>query len=207
MRIVRTVGQAFDVCHQLTLQQTGEQISEDGGDTSTADAEGADAVPAKKRLALSDSTDLDATTEESIDRLSSDQDKSQDLLSKDGKDPTQQLTSSRSGPPVSSLLAVDCSVAHQVQLLQRQLQQQEQQAQAAAAQVRLLQDQLSVEVCARTDAQARVQRLLLQNTDLLQHISLLVNQIQELELKSVAGLSSSEWWFFFPFVLFIKDPH
>uniref|UniRef100_A0AAZ3Q8J4 Nitric oxide synthase 1 (neuronal) adaptor protein b n=1 Tax=Oncorhynchus tshawytscha TaxID=74940 RepID=A0AAZ3Q8J4_ONCTS len=105
-------------------------------------------------------------------------------------DPTQQLTSSMSGPPVSSLLAVDCSVAHQVQLLQRQLQQQEQQAQAAAAQVRLLQDQLSVEVCARTDAQARVQRLLLQNTDLLQHISLLVNQIQELELKSVAGLSS-----------------
>ena len=71
----------------------------------------------------------------------------------------------------------------------------------------MLQDQLSVEVCARTDAQARVQRLLLQNTDLLQHISLLVNQIQELELKSVAGLSSSEWWFFFPFVLFIKDPH
>ncbi|XP_071218597.1 carboxyl-terminal PDZ ligand of neuronal nitric oxide synthase protein-like [Salvelinus alpinus] len=191
MRIVRTVGQAFDVCHQLTLQQTGEQISEDGGDTSTADAEGADAVPAKKRLALSDSTDLEATTEESIDRLSSDQDKtkSQDL-SKDGKDPTQQLTSSRSGQPVSSLLAVDCSMAHQVQLLQRQLQQQEQQAQAAAAQVRVLQDQLSVEVCARTDAQARVQRLLLQNTDLLQHISLLVNQIQELELKSVAGLSS-----------------
>uniref|UniRef100_A0A4W5JJ32 PID domain-containing protein n=1 Tax=Hucho hucho TaxID=62062 RepID=A0A4W5JJ32_9TELE len=143
MRIVRTVGQAFDVCHQLTLQQTGEQISEDGGDTSTADAEGADAVPAKKRLALSDSTDLEATTEESIDRLSSEQDKtkSQDLFSKDGK-------------------------------------------------VRVLQDQLSVEVCARTDAQARVQRLLLQNTDLLQHISLLVKQIQELELKSAAGLSS-----------------
>ncbi|CAB1325830.1 unnamed protein product [Coregonus sp. 'balchen'] len=175
MRIVQTVGQAFDVCHQLTLQQTGEQSSEDVGDTSTVDAEGADAVPAKKRLALSDSTDLEATTEESIDCLSSDLDKSksQDLLSKDGKDPAQQLTSSRSGPPVSGLLDVDspCSVEHQVQLLQRQLQQQEQQAQAAAA-------------------QARVQRLLLQNTDLLQHISLLVKQIQELELKAAGGLST-----------------
>ncbi|KAK6310369.1 hypothetical protein J4Q44_G00184240 [Coregonus suidteri] len=194
MRIVQTVGQAFDVCHQLTLQQTGEQSSEDVGDTSTVDAEGADAVPAKKRLALSDSTDLEATTEESIDCLSSDLDKSksQDLLSKDGKDPAQQLTSSRSGPPVSGLLDVDspCSVEHQVQLLQRQLQQQEQQAQAAAAQVCVLQDQLSVEVCARTDAQARVQRLLLQNTDLLQHISLLVKQIQELELKAAGGLST-----------------
>nr|XP_046213725.1 carboxyl-terminal PDZ ligand of neuronal nitric oxide synthase protein-like [Oncorhynchus gorbuscha] len=54
----------------------------------------------------------------------------------------------------------------------------------------VLQDQLSVEVRARTDAQARVQRLLLQNKDLLQHISLLVKQIQELELKAAGGLSS-----------------
>ncbi|KAK6302359.1 hypothetical protein J4Q44_G00267140 [Coregonus suidteri] len=185
MHIVRTVGQAFDVCHQLTLQQS----SEEGVDTNAADADGADVVPAKTRLALSDSTDLEATTEESIDCLSSDLDKtkSQDLLSKDVKDPALQLTSPRPGPSVSGLLAVDSprSVEHQVQLLQRQLQQQEQQAQAALAQ-----DQLSVEVCARTDAQARVQRLLLQNTDLLQHISLLVQQIQELELRAAGGLSS-----------------
>lgn len=57
----------------------------------------------------------------------------------------------------------------------------------------MLQDQLSVEVCARTEAQARVQRLLQQNTDLLQHISLLVKQIQELELKAAGQLTSSEW--------------
>ncbi len=56
----------------------------------------------------------------------------------------------------------------------------------------MLQEQLSVEVCARTDAQARVQRLLQQNTDLLQHISLLVKQIQELELKAAGQLTSSE---------------
>uniref|UniRef100_A0A3Q3LWK2 Carboxyl-terminal PDZ ligand of neuronal nitric oxide synthase protein n=1 Tax=Labrus bergylta TaxID=56723 RepID=A0A3Q3LWK2_9LABR len=56
--------------------------------------------------------------------------------------------------------------------------------------VHVLQEQLSVEVCARTEAQARVQRLLQQNTDLLQHISLLVKQIQELELKSAGQLTS-----------------
>lgn len=56
----------------------------------------------------------------------------------------------------------------------------------------MLQEQLSVEVCARADAQARVQRLLQQNTDLLQHISLLVKQIQELELKAAGQLTSSE---------------
>lgn len=59
-------------------------------------------------------------------------------------------------------------------------------------QVHVLQEQLSVEVCARTEAQARVQRLLQQNTDLLQHISLLVKQIQELELKAAGQLTSSE---------------
>lgn len=50
-----------------------------------------------------------------------------------------------------------------------------------------------MELCARTEAQARVQRLLQQNTDLLQHISLLVKQIQELELKAAGQLTSSEW--------------
>lgn len=61
-----------------------------------------------------------------------------------------------------------------------------------SVQVHVLQEQLSVEVSARTDAQAQVQRLLQQNTDLLQHISLLVRQIQELELKASGQLTSSE---------------
>uniref|UniRef100_A0A3B3TTL2 Nitric oxide synthase 1 (neuronal) adaptor protein a n=1 Tax=Poecilia latipinna TaxID=48699 RepID=A0A3B3TTL2_9TELE len=51
--------------------------------------------------------------------------------------------------------------------------------------VHLLKDQLSAEATARLEAQARVHQLLLQNKDLLQHISLLVKQIQELESKMV----------------------
>ncbi|MBN3281266.1 CAPON protein, partial [Polyodon spathula] len=49
--------------------------------------------------------------------------------------------------------------------------------------VHLLKDQLSAEAAARIEAQARVHQLLLQNKDMLQHISLLVKQVQELELK------------------------
>lgn len=66
-----------------------------------------------------------------------------------------------------------------------------------------------MEVCARTDAQARVQRLLQQNTDLLQHISLLVKQIQELELKAAGQLTSSEWKssVILPAFLFIYSLH
>ncbi|KAK1879659.1 Carboxyl-terminal PDZ ligand of neuronal nitric oxide synthase protein [Dissostichus eleginoides] len=146
MRIVRTVGQAFDVCHQLTQQQK-----------------------TKKRFALSEETDLEATTEESIECVSSsdlEKSKKDEALSNDGKvsdDPSLLLSSPLLGASVSGL---------------------------SAEEVHLLQDQLSVEVCARTETQARVERLLLQNTDLLQHISLLVKQIQELELKAAGHLTS-----------------
>lgn len=53
-------------------------------------------------------------------------------------------------------------------------------------QVSLLQQQLSVETSARTEAQTRVQQLLQQNTELLQHLSLLVKHVQELELRTQA---------------------
>ncbi|KAM9349654.1 carboxyl-terminal PDZ ligand of neuronal nitric oxide synthase protein-like [Symphorus nematophorus] len=193
MRIVRTVGQAFDVCHQLTLQQKSDDQEDEEGK-----AEESEAVPAKKRFALSEETDLEATTEESIECVSSsdlEKSKKEEALGNDGKvssDPSLLLSSPILGASVSGPSAAEasCSEAHQVQLLQKQLQQQEQQALAASAQVHVLQEQLSVEVCARSDAQARVQRLLQQNTDLLQHISLLVKQIQELELKAAGQLTS-----------------
>lgn len=58
-------------------------------------------------------------------------------------------------------------------------------------QVHLLKDQLATEVAARLEAQARVHQLLLQNKDLLQHISLLVKQVQELEAK-LLGFNTSK---------------
>ncbi|KAF0041737.1 hypothetical protein F2P81_005269 [Scophthalmus maximus] len=92
--------------------------------------------------------------------------------------PRMLLPASGTLPPAGPL-----SVHHQIQLLQQQLQQQQQQTHVAVAQVHLLKDQLSAEATARLEAQARVHQLLLQNKDLLQHISLLVKQIQELETK------------------------
>ncbi|XP_059201215.1 carboxyl-terminal PDZ ligand of neuronal nitric oxide synthase protein-like [Centropristis striata] len=193
MRIVRTVGQAFDVCHQLTLQQKSDDQDDEEGK-----AEESEAVPAKKRFALSEETDLEATTEESIECASSsdlEKGKKDEALSNNEKasdEPSLLLSSPLLGASVSGLSATEapCSAEHQVQLLQKQLQQQEQKALAASDQCHVLQEQLSVEVCARTETQARVQRLLQQNTDLLQHISLLVKQIQELELKAAGQLTS-----------------
>ena len=55
----------------------------------------------------------------------------------------------------------------------------------------MLKDQLAAEAAARLEAQARVHQLLLQNKDALQHVSLLVRQVQELELK-LTGQNASK---------------
>ncbi|XP_061654436.1 carboxyl-terminal PDZ ligand of neuronal nitric oxide synthase protein-like isoform X2 [Phyllopteryx taeniolatus] len=176
MRIVRTVGQAFDVCHQLTLQKKTDDDRED--------EDGKEKEPG----AVAEETDLEATTEESIEcNTSSDMERNKKDIGTNGTVDTGSSGGSLLlNSPAGKASAAEGPGAsgHHVQLLQKQLAQQEQQALAASAQVHALRGQLSAEACARSEAQTRVQKLLQQNTDLLQHISLLVKQIQELELKA-----------------------
>ncbi|XP_039666977.1 carboxyl-terminal PDZ ligand of neuronal nitric oxide synthase protein isoform X1 [Perca fluviatilis] len=220
MRIVRTVGQAFEVCHKLSLQHT--QQNADGQEDCHGEKNGNDSsvtgmrahppvcvctflgtvrelTGAEKTPTVTEETDIDAeevsqvsaAEESNLNRGVTDLDataKTADLKSAESKaseeasllmaSPRMLLPASGALPPGAPL-----SVHHQIQLLQQQLQQQQQQTQVAVAQVHLLKDQLSAEATARLEAQARVHQLLLQNKDLLQHISLLVKQIQELETK------------------------
>nr|XP_045008839.1 carboxyl-terminal PDZ ligand of neuronal nitric oxide synthase protein isoform X2 [Jaculus jaculus] len=209
MRIVRTVGQAFEVCHKLSLQHTqqnadgqedgeSERNSDGSGDpgrqltgaerasTATAEETDIDAVevplPGNDVLEFSRGvTDLDAVGKEGGSHTDSkvSPHPQEHMLT---ASPRMLLPSSSSKTPGLGT-GTPLSTHHQMQLLQQLLQQQQQQTQVAVAQVHLLKDQLAAEAAARLEAQARVHQLLLQNKDMLQHISLLVKQVQELELK------------------------
>lgn len=211
MRIVRTVGQAFEVCHKLSLQHTqqnadgqedgeSERNSDGSGDpgrqltgaerasTATAEETDIDAVevplPGNDILEFSRGvTDLDAVGKEGGSHLDATVSPhlQEPMLTASPRMLLPPSTSSSKPPGLGT--GTPLSTHHQMQLLQQLLQQQQQQTQVAVAQVHLLKDQLAAEAAARLEAQARVHQLLLQNKDMLQHISLLVKQVQELELK------------------------
>ncbi|XP_042639934.1 carboxyl-terminal PDZ ligand of neuronal nitric oxide synthase protein isoform X3 [Tyto alba] len=204
MRIVRTVGQAFEVCHKLSLQHT--QQNADGQEDGDSERNGDDLdVPAcrltgvERAAASAEETDIDAVelplpgadildfSRGVTDLDAVGQEASAYADAKGCLHPEDILTASPKMLLPSSAqlpdLGTPLSAHHQMQLLQQLLQQQQQQTQVAVAQVHLLKDQLAAEAAARLEAQARVHQLLLQNKDLLQHISLLVKQVQELELK------------------------
>lgn len=206
MRIVRTVGQAFEVCHKLSLQHT--QQNADGQEDEDSQKASSNSTPARQLTGAekkaAEETDIDAEeaplSDSMVDEcnrgvtdLDAAKEEEEEDIDKDGKvsggvilvgSPKMLLPSSS-----QLLTGTPLSLHHQIQLLQQQLQQQQQQTQVAVAQVQLLKDQLSAEAAARLEAQARVHQLLLQNKDLLQHISLLVKQVQDLELK-LCGHSS-----------------
>ncbi|KFQ07999.1 Carboxyl-terminal PDZ ligand of neuronal nitric oxide synthase protein, partial [Leptosomus discolor] len=205
MRIVRTVGQAFEVCHKLSLQHT--QQNADGQEDGDSERNGDDLdVPGTLRgrrwgwaATSAEETDIDAvelplpgadildfsrgvTDLDAVGKEASAYADAKGCLHPEDiltASPKMLLPSSAQLPDLGTPL----SAHHQMQLLQQLLQQQQQQTQVAVAQVHLLKDQLAAEAAARLEAQARVHQLLLQNKDLLQHISLLVKQVQELELK------------------------
>ncbi|XP_076870897.1 carboxyl-terminal PDZ ligand of neuronal nitric oxide synthase protein [Brachyhypopomus gauderio] len=206
MRIVRTVGQAFEVCHKLSLQHT--QQNADGQEDGDSQKTSVDSTVQDRELpgaekTVAEETDIDAdelplpdSTADEFRRGVTDLDaaKKEDDVTKDDQVPEDAsilLASPKMLLPSGGELPAGAplSVHHQLQLLQQQLTQQQQQTQVAVAQVHLLKDQLSAEAAARIEAQARVHQLLLQNRDLLQHISVLVKQVQELEVK-LAGHGS-----------------
>ncbi|XP_053137909.1 carboxyl-terminal PDZ ligand of neuronal nitric oxide synthase protein-like isoform X2 [Hemicordylus capensis] len=203
MRVVRTVGQAFEVCHKLSLQHALQNADgqADGASNNSAEDPQLEGLQLAG-LAMTDRENAPADSEEGT-RVPDcgpcePPPAGPDLGAlKAGQGPkgrsSQESENCSLCPSASQPLGSPCSATdadatplasqHCLQLLQHQLLQQQQQTQVAVAQVQLLKDQLSAETAARVEAQARVRQLLLTNRDLLQHVSLLVRQLKELEIK------------------------
>ncbi|XP_062447149.1 carboxyl-terminal PDZ ligand of neuronal nitric oxide synthase protein-like isoform X2 [Rhea pennata] len=204
MRVVRTVGQAFEVCHKLSLQHALQNA--DGQADGASDKSVEEQPLEVHQMKGSKITDVDEvgidtdgicvsergpgelpTARAELGMLKPGQ-VSKDKSCQDSENcslypsGSQQLLSPSS--PCSSASITPLASQHCLQLLQQQLLQQQQQTQVAVAQVQLLKDQLAAETAARIEAQARVRQLLLTNRDLLQHVSLLVRQLKELEVKA-----------------------
>ncbi|XP_064891608.1 carboxyl-terminal PDZ ligand of neuronal nitric oxide synthase protein-like [Columba livia] len=203
MRVVRTVGQAFEVCHKLSLQHALQNAD---GQADGASDKSAEEQPLEvHQIKSSKVTDVDEVGIDSDGICVSERgpgelpaarsdlgmlkpgQASKDKNCQDAENcslhpaGSQQLLSPSS--PCSSASITPLASQHCLQLLQQQLLQQQQQTQVAVAQVQLLKDQLAAETAARIEAQARVRQLLLTNRDLLQHVSLLVRQLTVLEAR------------------------
>ncbi|XP_062414996.1 carboxyl-terminal PDZ ligand of neuronal nitric oxide synthase protein [Pungitius pungitius] len=188
MRIVRTVGQAFDVCHKLSLQHA-EQDADGESERSTEESSGDGRKLTGAEQGEEEEGGWGGGGQQQTGRKTRGRRSFRWHLPvrKGLKDfdrrPLFTVTSQGVAPGSPGSLTPLAS-QHYLQLLQQQLQQQQQQAQVAVAQVQLLKDQMAAETAARLEAQARVHQLLLQNRDLLQHLALLVQQLKELEARS-----------------------
>ncbi|XP_069729455.1 carboxyl-terminal PDZ ligand of neuronal nitric oxide synthase protein-like [Phaenicophaeus curvirostris] len=203
MRVVRTVGQAFEVCHKLSLQHA---LHNADGQADGASDKSAEEQPLEvHQIKGSKITDVDEVGIDSDGICMSERgtgelptargelgvlkpgQASKDKSCQDAENCSLRLAGSQQllspGSPCSSASITPLASQHCLQLLQQQLLQQQQQTQVAVAQVQLLKDQLAAETAARVEAQARVRQLLLTNRDLLQHVSLLVRQLSALEAR------------------------
>ncbi|XP_062410595.1 carboxyl-terminal PDZ ligand of neuronal nitric oxide synthase protein [Sardina pilchardus] len=221
MRIVRTVGQAFEVCHKLSLQHAEQNADgdPDGDPDGPADGESDKSTEdnnttlQSRQLTGAESEEDGGGTERRPMEVSLSEQVVTDILQS-----LSELNVVKSGQTLQDLEGVSlytlspsvlspsamtpsdpCSptltplaTQHFLQLLQQQLLQQQQQTQVAVAQVQLLKDQLSAETAARMETQARVHQLLLQNRDLLQHVALLVKHIARLEGRTSNGTAHTE---------------
>nr|XP_046230624.1 carboxyl-terminal PDZ ligand of neuronal nitric oxide synthase protein isoform X3 [Scatophagus argus] len=206
MRIVRTVGQAFEVCHKLSLQHAEQDA--DGQADGESDKSTEEPSSQGRKLTGAEQGEEEEDSKRGGRQAGGNSSAGASLSEKAVGEILQSLAELNVVKPGQTIIDFDrrslftvtpqgvtpsspCSQSltplasqHYLQLLQQQLQQQQQHTQVAVAQVQLLKDQMAAETAARMEAQARVHQLLLQNRDLLQHLALLVQQLKELEAHS-----------------------
>lgn len=180
MRIVRSIGQAFEVCHKLSMQQN----------MAVTDGINPEKVPVEEEINTKQVEMMSHEMNPGYGSGPASPLHYHGHVNQTHVSPAHINQSHVATSPVGRDASANemngvppLSLYHQKQLLQHQLQQQEMQTQVALAQVQLLKDQLTAESSARLEAQARVQELMVHNKELVDHQEQLVMVLHELETK------------------------
>ncbi|XP_033223177.1 carboxyl-terminal PDZ ligand of neuronal nitric oxide synthase protein-like isoform X4 [Belonocnema kinseyi] len=204
MRVVRTVGQAFEVCHKLSINAGGEEKDRGDNDRGSRESENLhrdDDYEDREEIESDQPQPSPTSLHKDISLLGDGEDVISEqnpvpCLLRSHEVPVTTSSASPVGQSPSFLLfqgtvGSDCggllaggeltALKHEIQLLRERLDQQNQQTRAAVAHARLLQDQLAAETAARIEAQTRTHQLLVQNKELLEHIGALVGHLREQE--------------------------
>ncbi|XP_069119482.1 capon-like protein isoform X2 [Argopecten irradians] len=199
MRIVRTIGQAFEVCHKLTIHHAAQNNDPERSSHFSEDLEAGDSKlvkekkdPKEERKHLTTGNSPLKGEGKVIPPSELALQQAQDLLiAMAAKSPTKRKgkTSPLHGTAEEGGV-YPTSVQHHVQILQDHVEQNQHHTQVALAQVHLLKDQLAAETAARIESQARAHQLLVHNREILQHMAELVSRLHELEIQ-VKGTSAS----------------
>ncbi|XP_034110007.1 capon-like protein isoform X6 [Drosophila sulfurigaster albostrigata] len=176
MRIVRTVGQAFEVCHKFNLHKNSLEPNDERSDVSSSELLDVEQISEQQ---LSDDGGLCV--------LASDTPKKDHLAITPDLNHTQpqrpnhlELLPTQSSLRKSPNLLCDVedkspgspsSPRTEITQLKDQLEAQAQQTRQALGQLMLVREQLISETNARIEAQARTQQLLQQNRELLEHLA------------------------------------
>lgn len=207
MRVVRTIGQAFEVCHKLSLANatdnlgTQDSLPPDSRKRSSIvkDKEETNGNPeenaTQKSQPLSEAPTIPGSraspktsSSSPATDTSSQQQMSTPVVSNHVMTYPQcgvgdGFLASASLGSISSEGGTSLSVYHQLHLMRAQMEHQAQQAQSALTQAKHLKEQLAAEAAARAEAMTQNQQLIIHNRELLQHIHLLVKHMQEMERK------------------------
>ncbi|KAK3735233.1 hypothetical protein QZH41_008426 [Actinostola sp. cb2023] len=174
VHVVRTVGQAFEVCHKRTSNQQNETSTK----ATAEDKENHNQTQGDKRddekVAGTNESVTNSTskpTEDSVDlqATSTETNLSSSWLT-DDKDNIHEATSDTIGLSLDQLRHIyHLKVAHY-----------KQEADAAKMSSQLLTDKLAVETSARTEAQKQLEAVLKQNKELISTVQQLVAQVHSL---------------------------
>ncbi|XP_038216322.1 carboxyl-terminal PDZ ligand of neuronal nitric oxide synthase protein isoform X3 [Zerene cesonia] len=217
MRIVRTVGQAFEVCHKMQINSRDEPVpSTSSAVDEPVSVHASEAGTSKDFLApasecaASESGEAFTSAKKEHEEVAEIQrPKTLDLLPPPPKKESRRvppptapsvnlpdlpecITKVEISPVPEGDAATPLSAQHQLQLLKERLEQQAQHTRAAVAQLMLLRDQLAAEQAARCEAQARTHQLLVHNKELLEHIAALVSHLQEREKGSTRTINAQQ---------------